>query len=122
MDSKFINPTGNSYAQAFEISNYERLVFVSGQVPADENDSVPTDFASQCRLVWKNIEVQLHSANMTLSNIVKVTTFLSERKFRDENSKIRHAVLGENQPALTVIIVGIYEDFWLLEIEVIAAQ
>jgi 2-iminobutanoate/2-iminopropanoate deaminase len=122
MDFKLINPTGNSYAQAFEITKYERLVFVSGQVPADEDDVVPIDFASQCRLVWKNIEAQLESANMDLKNIVKVTTFLSDRKFRDENSKIRHAILGELQPALTVIIAGIYEDFWLLEIEVIAAE
>jgi 2-iminobutanoate/2-iminopropanoate deaminase len=30
-------------------------------------------------------------------------------------------VLGERAPALTVIITGIYDEAWLLEIEAIAA-
>ena len=122
MNYKFINPTGNSYSQAFELTNYKRLVFVSGQTPADENEKVPEDFQSQCALVWKNIEKQLRDADMHLTNIVKITTYLSDRKYRQENFEIRHSVLGEHQPALTVIIADIYDESWLLEIEVIAAE
>lgn len=122
MNHKYINPTGSSYSQAFELKNHSRLVFVSGQVPADENDHVPSDFRSQCELVWKNIEKQLKDADMKLNNIVKVTTFLSDRKYRQENSELRQQILEEHQPALTVIIAGIYEEEWLLEIEVIAAE
>ena len=56
MNYRFKNPTGSSFSQAFELQRHERLVFVSGQVPAEENDKVPTEFGDQCELVWKNIE------------------------------------------------------------------
>jgi 2-iminobutanoate/2-iminopropanoate deaminase len=109
------------YAQALEISDYERMLFISGQIPVNVDDSVPKDFRSQCEIVWQHIDAQLEEANMTSENIVKVTTFLSDRKYADENSIIRQKYLRENNPALTVIITGIYDENWLVEIEAIAA-
>lgn len=98
------------------------MVFVSGQVPEDEQEQVPVDFKSQAELVWKNIEQQLKAADMDLQDIVKMTIYLSDRKYRKENYEVRHAVLGTHQPAMTIIIAGIYDEKWLLEIEVIAAE
>jgi 2-iminobutanoate/2-iminopropanoate deaminase len=121
MKHKFINPTGSAYSQALELTKYERLVFVSGQVPTDENDVVPAAFKDQCELAWKNVQKQLQESEMDLNNIVKVTIFLSDRKYREENIVVRNKVLGEHQPALTIIITGIYDEKWLLEIEAIAA-
>jgi 2-iminobutanoate/2-iminopropanoate deaminase len=120
MKHKFINPTGSAYSQALELTKHERLVFVSGQVPADENDVVPVAFKDQCELAWKNVQKQLQEADMDLNNIVKVTIFLSDRKYREENIVVRNKILGEHQPALTIIITGIYDEKWLLEIEAIA--
>ena len=121
MNHRPVNPTEMSYAQAHEVTNASRLLFISGQVPADNDDHVPTDFKSQCRLVWANVEAQLKAAGMTLDNLVKVTTFLSDRRYRQENYEVRMEVLGGRSPALTVIITGIYDEAWLLEIEAIAA-
>src|ERR1043165_9450873 len=75
-----IDPTGAAYSQAFEIKNAKRMLFVSGQVPEDEKGNVPADFKSQCRLAWKNVETQLKKAGMELTDIVKFTVFLSDRK------------------------------------------
>ena len=116
-----INPTSVAYAAACEVSGAPRLLFVSGQVPVRPDESVPEDFASQCRVVWANLERQLRDAGMSLDNIVKVTTFLSDRRYRAENSVVRREVLKERTPALTIIIADIYDEAWLLEIEVIAA-
>jgi 2-iminobutanoate/2-iminopropanoate deaminase len=116
-----INPTSAAYAAASEVVGAGRLLFVSGQVPVRPDDTMPADFASQCRVVWANIERQLRDAGMSLDNIVKVTTFLSDRRYRAENSIVRREVLKERAPALTIIITGIYDEAWLLEIEVIAA-
>jgi len=121
MNHRPVNPTEMSYAQAHEATNVSRLLFISGQVPADNDDHVPPDFKSQCRLAWANVEAQLKAAGMTLDNLVKVTTFLSNRRYRQENYEVRMEVLGERSPALTVIITGIYDEAWLLEIEAIAA-
>lgn len=113
-------PSGG-YSQAVEVSGYERTLYVSGQVPAGQDGSVPETFAGQARLAWKNIEAQLAAAGMTLDNIVKHTTYLADRRYRNENSEIRREVFGgDRAPALTVIIATIYDESWLLEIEAIA--
>jgi enamine deaminase RidA (YjgF/YER057c/UK114 family) len=59
---------------------------------------------------------------MDRSNLVKVTTYLSDRAYRDENSAIRRELLGDNKPALTIVIAGFYDPAWLLEIEAIAVK
>ncbi|MED5618307.1 RidA family protein [Ideonella sp. BN130291] len=116
-----INPTGVSYCQAHEVSGFSRLLFVSGQVPADADDRVPPDFRSQCRLAWRNVQAQLEAAGMALDDLVKVTVFLSDRRHRQENYQVRTEVLGPRSPALTIVITGIYDEAWLLEIEAVAA-
>ena len=127
VERRFINadaapaPVGG-YSQAIEISGARRVVYVSGQIPTAKDGTVPNSFSEQARLVWRNIEAQLQAADMSLENLVKVTTFLSDRKFADENGAIRREVLREHAPALTVLIAGIFDPAWLLEIEAIAAE
>ena len=110
------------YAQAVRLSDFDELVFVSGQIPVAADGTVPESFADQCRLVWRNVEAQLRAAGMGLGDIVKVTTFLADRAYAAENGAIRREMLAGLTPALTIIIAGIYDPAWLLEIEVIAAN
>ncbi|RPE09189.1 RidA family protein [Chitinophaga lutea] len=119
---KTYDPTGAAFSQAYGIKNFKRLVFVSGQVPEDEKENVPGDFRSQAELTWKNVEKQLKAAGMGLNDIVKYTIYLSDRKYRRENYEVRYKVLGNHQPAMSIIITGIYDEKWLLEIEAIAAK
>jgi 2-iminobutanoate/2-iminopropanoate deaminase len=126
MEKRFISapdaPTPlAAYSQAVETRGAERVLYVSGQVPVDRAGNVPADFREQSRIVWSNIEAQLRAAGMTLDNLVKVTSFLSDRRYIAENRLIRKEVLGDRAPALTVIITGIFDEKWLLEIEAIAA-
>jgi 2-iminobutanoate/2-iminopropanoate deaminase len=116
-----IDATSISYAQAMEVTDARRLLFVSGQVPADENDHVPEGFADQARLAWRNVFARLAGAGMAPASLVKVTIFLSDRRYRAENAAVRHEMLGGLTPALTIIIAGIYSEEWLLEIEAVAA-
>jgi 2-iminobutanoate/2-iminopropanoate deaminase len=115
-----VQPTG-SYPQAVEVAGAQRLLFISGQIPVRADGEVPKGFKEQARLAWANVEAQLRAAGMTLDNLVKVTIFLSERAYSVENREIRRAVLGDRPVALTVIITGIFDAAWLLEIEAIAA-
>jgi 2-iminobutanoate/2-iminopropanoate deaminase len=82
---------------------------------------VPKGFPAQARLVWRNVIAQLGAAGMTVANLVKVKIFSSSREFAALNREIRQEVLGAHSPALTVIITGIFDENWLLEIEPIAA-
>ncbi len=114
-------PDASGYAQAIEITGARRIVYVSGQIPVTPEGNVPDNFRDQARQAWHNVEAQLRAAGMSLHNIVKHTTYLSDRCYRQVNSDVRREVLGEHEAALTVIISGIYDEAWLLEIEVIAA-
>ena len=58
---------------------------------------------------------------MTLDNLVKVTTFLADRDDAMENRAVRLARLAGRQPALTVIVTGIFDAAWKVEIEAVAA-
>ncbi|MBL8838201.1 MAG: RidA family protein [Alphaproteobacteria bacterium] len=109
------------YAQAVETTGAERVLYISGQVPLDLAGSLPASFREQCRLAWANVAAQLEAADMTLDNLVKVTMFLGDRRYAAENRAIRQEVLGARAPALTVIIAGIFDEAWLIEIEAIAA-
>jgi 2-iminobutanoate/2-iminopropanoate deaminase len=109
------------YSQAVSVSGAERLLFISGQIPETTAGEVPDTFPAQARLVWHNLFAQLGAAGMTVTNLVKVTIFLSSREFATLNREIRREVLGAHNPALSVIITGIFDEKWLLEIEAVAA-
>lgn len=96
-------------------------MFISGQIPQTRDGVIPATFDSQCRLAWDNVIATLAAADLTVEHLVKVTTYLNDRRDRDANSRIRSEVLGAHRLALTIIITGIYDPAWLLEIEAVAA-
>jgi 2-iminobutanoate/2-iminopropanoate deaminase len=112
-------PSGN-YSHAIEVKNGNRQLFISGQIPENLDAEIPTDFESQCEIVWNNIYEILKSANMSFENLVKVTTFLTNPSQAEKNGEIRRKFLGNLQPALTVVIIQTLNPKWLLEIEAIA--
>ncbi|MFG1792654.1 RidA family protein [Nocardia sp. NPDC049149] len=109
------------YTNGLEVVGARRLLFVSGQIPEDRDGKVPEDAAGQCRLIWANIVETLSHAGLTVAEIVKVTTYLSDRSLAAVNTAVRTEVLGGHEPALTVVLAGIFDERWLLEIDVIAA-
>jgi enamine deaminase RidA (YjgF/YER057c/UK114 family) len=114
-------PVQGSYPQAVEVTGATRWLFVSGQVPTAPDGSLAADFRGQCEQVWDNLETQLRAAGMTLDNLVKVTTYLADRADALENRAVRLARLQGRQPALTVIVTGIFDEAWRVEIEAVAA-
>ncbi|NGN39447.1 RidA family protein [Mesorhizobium sp. CGMCC 1.15528] len=113
-------PAGG-YVQAIEVTGASRTLYISGQIPVAADGSVPEKFEDQARLAWQNVIAQLRAADMTLDNLVKVTIFLSDRKYTADYRRVRNEVLEGRQIGLTTIITGIFDESWLLEIEAIAA-
>jgi 2-iminobutanoate/2-iminopropanoate deaminase len=108
------------YSQAVEVRQAVRTLYISGQIPVARNGEVPESFREQARLAWRNVEAQLRAADMTLDNLVRATIYLSDRRFSSENRDVRQEVLQKRAPALTVVIAGIFDTGWLLEIEAVA--
>ncbi|MBU1324939.1 MAG: RidA family protein [Alphaproteobacteria bacterium] len=113
-------PVEGSYPQAVEVTGATRWLFVSGQVPTRPDGGLADDFPGQCEQVWDNLETQLRAAGMALDNLVKVTTFLARREDAAVNRAVRLDRLQGRQPALTVIVTGIFDESWLVEIEAVA--
>ena len=116
-----IRPDDNAFAMACEVSGHTRLLFVSGQVPEDAGGRIPETYPEQYRLAWANVLAQLQAAGMSYDNLVKATIYLSDRSLIAQSGGLRKSVLGERTPAITIVIVGIYDERWLLEIEAVAA-
>ncbi len=98
------------------------VIYISGQVPEDLDGSVPTDFADQARLAWRNVERTLEAGGFTLDHLVKVSMYIRDRAYRSDNREVRHAVLGNRRPALTVLVTDHWDERWLIEIEAVAAR
>jgi 2-iminobutanoate/2-iminopropanoate deaminase len=114
-------PVEGSYPQAVEVTGATRWLFLSGQIPVAPDGTLAADFRGQCDQVWANVETQLVAAGMTMDNLVKVTTFLADRRHALENRAARLKWLDGRQPALTVIVTGLFEAGWMVEIEAVAA-
>jgi 2-iminobutanoate/2-iminopropanoate deaminase len=115
------DPRGGD-TQAVKIEDFKALLFISGQIPVSDDDKVPESFEDQARLVWRNIDAQLKAAGMSKTDLVKVTTYLSDRHHATANREIRSEYLGSIAPAMSVVIASIFDGKWMLEVEAIAAQ
>jgi 2-iminobutanoate/2-iminopropanoate deaminase len=121
LDPATVPAPAGGYTQAMHVAEASRWLFVSGQIPVSASGAVPADFGAQCTLVWQHVTATLEAARMDVTNLVKVTTYLSSREYAQRNSAIRSEFLSGHRPALTVIIAEIYDPGWLLEVEAIAA-
>jgi enamine deaminase RidA (YjgF/YER057c/UK114 family) len=117
-----VHPPAGSYSLGLEVTQHRRLLFVSGQVPEKSDGTVPEGFEAQCEQAWRNVMEVLAAAGLGVGHLVKVTTFLTDRAQVVTNRTIRRKMLGEHQPALTVMIAETVDSKWLLEIEAIAAE
>ena len=109
------------YAHALEVVGAKRLLYVSGTMGLDAEGKPGSDLGRQLELVWRNIRTILASAGMTVDNIVRVTSYLTDRSQVEANQDARVAALGGRAVPTTAIVVQTLSDDWLIEIEVVAA-
>jgi 2-iminobutanoate/2-iminopropanoate deaminase len=76
--------------------------------------------AEQARLAWRNLEAQLRAAGMGFDNLVKVTTIIPNSADIPASRPARAEALGDRRPASTVIVAGLANPDWKIEIEAIA--
>jgi len=120
LDPKTIAAPVGQYAHGCLVSEGTRILFISGQIPAGPDGSIPPDFESQARNVWRNIEAVLIEAGMSFDNLVKTTSFLTDRSQLAANRQVRNEILGARKCASSAIVAQTLLSEWLLEIEAIA--
>jgi enamine deaminase RidA (YjgF/YER057c/UK114 family) len=121
------NPTEGVYAasedyvHAMEVRGAGRLLFVAGTMGLDPAGRPGATLAEQLDLIWTNIRAILASADMTVDNIVRLTSYLRDPAYVEANAAARVAALGGRVVPTTAIVVRTLVEDWLVEIEVIAA-
>ena len=111
------------YSHGVEVAPNARWMFISGQVGSDAQGNVPDDVSAQADNVWLNLINVLASADMDITNVVKVTMFLVQGTDVALVRMARDRVIGSWRPASTLIYVPALADpKWKVEIEAYAAK
>lgn len=110
------------YVHAMEVRKPERLLYLSGTMGLDANGVAGKTLAEQLDLLWSNIRAILASADMTIDNIVRVTSYLRDASYAEANQNARVAALKGRVVPTTAIVVQTLVPEWLVEIEIVAAD
>jgi 2-iminobutanoate/2-iminopropanoate deaminase len=116
-----VYPATDDYAHAMEVRGAERLLFVAGTMGLDAAGRPGATLTEQLDLVWSNIRAILASAGMTVDNIVRLTSYLRDASYAEENAAARVRALGGRVVPTTAIVAQTLVGDWLVEIEVVAA-
>jgi len=113
-------PTGD-YAHALELRGAGRLLLVSGTMGLEPDGTAPAGLDAQLARAWENVRAILGAAGMSLEDLVRVTSYLTDAAHAGANAAARVAALGGRVVPTTAIVVGTLERDWLVELEVLAA-
>jgi 2-iminobutanoate/2-iminopropanoate deaminase len=109
------------YLHAVEVVGARRLLFTAGTMGLDAQGAAPDGIEAQLRTIWDNLRWILAAADMTVDDIVRLTSYLRDRRYADANRDARLAALGGRLIPTTAIVAQTLESDWLVEIELVAA-
>lgn len=117
-----IAPPFSRYSHGIETGAAGRWLHVSGQVGIDAQGRLAATAAGQMEQAWHNIFAVLASAEMTPENLVKITAFLTRREDLGTFREVRDRLVTVAKPASSLVLVaGLADPAWLVEIEAVAA-
>lgn len=127
MDRRQIQPASvpkpvAEYAQGVEVSG-GRMLFVAGQVPLDAQGQLvgPGDIRAQARQVFRNIQAIIEEAGGSMTDIVKLTVFLTNMADYQGFKEARREFIKPPFPAATLVqVASLVRPEWLVEVEAIA--
>lgn len=104
-----------------------RTIYVAGQVALDREGRLigEGDFLTQCRQTFANVGRALAAAGADFSQVVKLTTFVTDMSalvhFRTARDEVLGPAIGAPPPASTLVQVQrLFRPEFLIEIEAVA--
>ncbi len=110
------------YSQGI-LAEGKRLLFIAGQTAVDAGGNIvgKGDAKVQAEQVLKNMKAVLDEAGAEFADIVKITTYITDPRCRDDLSPARLKYFSTDPPASTLVVVsGLARPEFLVEIEAIA--
>jgi 2-iminobutanoate/2-iminopropanoate deaminase len=112
------------YVHTIKVPAGSELVFVAGQVGADEAGVVKEGVRAQTRQTLVNLGACLSAHGLTFADVVRLTVYLTDAAFIAEMRDERRAAFGATElPTSTLLIVsGLAMPELLVEIDAVAAS
>jgi len=123
-----LNPAGvpapfSRYSHAVAAPQGYRWLYISGQVGCDRDRKIPSGFEAQAELAWRNLIEIIKAASFQVQDLVKITILLTRACDIAASRQIRDRMLGQVEPASTLMIVtGLAAPDLLIEVEGVAAR
>ncbi len=115
-------PPFSDYAQAVESPVGARTLYISGQVGARLDGTLPDDAREQHENTWKNLFAILAAADMGPEDIVDVRCFINSHDQVAMYREVRDQMLNGATPASTMVVAPLANPDWLVEVAVTAAK
>jgi enamine deaminase RidA (YjgF/YER057c/UK114 family) len=113
----------SNVAHGVEVPAGARILFTNGQVGTKLDGTTPKTTAEQTEIVFSRVEAVLAAAKMNLSDIVRLTVFLTDQGDVRTFVQARDRVMGDHKPGATILVVkGLARPELKIEIEAIAAK
>lgn len=113
----------SNVAHGVEVPAGARLLFTNGQVGTKPDGTVPETTAEQAQVVFTRVEAVLAAAHMALSDVVRLTVFLTDQNDVGTFVEARDRVMGDHKPGAIILVVkGLARPELKIEIEAIAAR
>lgn len=110
-----------SYSHGIIAHGDTRTLYISGQIGADAAGRVAPDFAGQVHQAWSNLLGVLAAADMKVTDLVKVSAFLTDAADFSAYAQLRGQYLAGHKPTSTLLIVsGLARPEWKFEVEAVA--
>ena len=112
-----------TYSQGVKVSQAQTILFLSGQVAytAEGGVAYRGDFTAQARGAYEAIKALVESQGGTMASVIKITTYVTDMRYRVDLAPIREEFFGKKGPASTLVeIPALAHPDWMIEIEAIA--
>jgi len=121
-----INPaalgTPHGYTHVIAVDG-GRTVYIAGQVPLDQHGQLvgANDFAAQVRQTFENLKAALAAGGAGFSDVVEMTTYVTDMSQIDTYRKIRNEYMSGPMPTASLVEVkGLFRKDVMLEVSAVA--
>jgi 2-iminobutanoate/2-iminopropanoate deaminase len=120
-----IAPPAANYAHAVLSEHARQLLHVSGVVATRPDGTIPDDVVDQAAVIWFNIAAILAEAEMKLTDIVSITTYVVVDFMAclpDVMSARDQALDGHRAASTLVTVPALARPAWKMEVAIVAAH
>lgn len=100
-----------------------RTVYIAGQVPLDQHGQLvgAGNFAAQVRQTFENLKAALAAGGANFSDVVQMTTYVTDMSQVDTYRKIRNEYMSGPLPTAALVEVkGLFRKDVMLEVSAVA--